>query len=404
MKAVKSTTWRTLLLLCPLLGICLFLLERHVRSAGAVAQDPPKQDFTFEKVVQPFFANNCYACHDEAHHTADLNLEAFKSAASLNGDRGTMKVILNKLRAGEMPPPKMPRPKPEDIAAVTDWLARQIAVPSEKTAARPAEPDAGPVTVRRLNRVEYNNTVRDLLGIDLHPSDNFPQDDSGYGFDNISDVLSLSPVLMEKYLAAAEKISRTAVFGVEPTKPTLVQLRSGQRSQVPQWTPLTDYDLSGLSLPNAVHTTYRFPVDGEYVIRVNLGGVRPPGSEALKLALWIDGKQTQELQVDPAAIASFADAAEPQELWGVKREFKLRMTSGDHWLAVAIPHLYEGLPLSYKGPNPSQRPVLPRKPFKLAPNLSPKENEERLKEFEKKRAEKIPANGARVSSLELGGP
>ncbi len=138
--------------------------------------------------------------------------------------------------------------------------------------------NSGRVTARRLNRIEYDNTVRDLLGVDLHSSDDFPQDDSGYGFDNIGDVLSLSPVLMEKYLTAAEKISRTAVFGIEPLKPTLVRLRSGERNQPPQLTPLTDYDLTGLSLPNAIHTTHRFPVDGEYVIRVSLGGERPAGS------------------------------------------------------------------------------------------------------------------------------
>src|SRR6185295_17893402 len=102
-------------------------------------------------------------------------------------------------------------------------------------------------------------------GVDRHASDDFPQDDSGYGFDNIGDVLSISPVLMEKYLAAAEKISRTAIFGIEPTKPTLVRLRSGERNQQPQLTPLTEYDVTGLSMPNAFHTTYRFPVDGNYV-------------------------------------------------------------------------------------------------------------------------------------------
>src|SRR5467141_2035736 len=94
----------------------------------------------------------------------------------------------------------------------------------------------GRVTARRLNRVEYDNSVRDLLGVDLHPADDFPQDDSGYGFDNIGDVLSLSPVLMEKYLTAAEKISRTAIFGVEPLKPTLVRLRATVQSQPPQLT------------------------------------------------------------------------------------------------------------------------------------------------------------------------
>ena len=314
-----------------------------------------------------------------------------------------MRRILERLKAGEMPPAKQPRPRPEDLAAVTDWLSRQLA-PTAENEKQQSDTSVGHVTVRRLNRVEYNNTVRDLLGVDLHLSDNFPQDDSGYGFDNIGDVLSLSPVLMEKYLAAAEKISRTAIFGTEPMKPTLERLRTGERNQTPQLTPLSDYDLTGLSLPNAIHTTYRFPVDGEYVIRATLGGERPPGSEALQLTLWLDGKQIQSLKVDPAAIASFASSAEPQQLWGIKQEFRLNISAGDHWLAVAIPRVYEGLPPSYNGPNPSQRPIPPPPVFKPPRNGTPKEIEERRKEFEKKLAEKVPANGARIGSLELGGP
>jgi hypothetical protein len=393
-----------LLFLVPLFGVYLIVLERHVSSAGNADQDPPKQDTTFEKVVQPFFAHNCLACHDEDIQTANLNLEGFKTAASLTSDRKTMKLIFDKLNAGLMPPPKMPRPKPEDVAAVTSWLERQLKAAPEKETAPPSENNSNRATVRRLNRVEYDNTVRDLLGVDLHLSDGFPQDDSGYGFDNIGDVLSLSPVLMEKYLAAAEKISRTAVFGSEPMKPTLARLRSGERTVIPQLTPLTDYDQTGLSLPNSIHTTYRFPVDGEYVIRAHLGGDRPPGSAPIEVALWIDGIQKQVVKFDPANVASFVRAAERQTLWGMNQEFKVQVSAGDHWLAVAIPHLYEGLPASYNGPNPSKLTVPPYPQFRYPPDLTPKEIEERRKEYEKNRNEKLPANSARIGSLELGGP
>ena len=324
---------RTLLFLIALLSVyavVLVVLEPHTLSANIANQDKPKQELTFDKVVQPFFANHCYHCHDEDLRTAGLNLGAFDSAASLTKDPATLKLILEKLSTGQMPPRPMPRPKPAEIVAVTKWLAHQLGSTSETNndaTGVATDTSSSRVTVRRLNRVEYDNTVRDLLGVDGHASDDFPQDDSGYGFDNIGDVLSLSPVLMEKYLAAAEKISRTAIFGNEPMKPTLVGLRSGQRNQKPQMTPLTDYDLTGLSMPNSFHTTYRFPVDGEYVLRVNLGGDRPPGSEALQLALWIDGKRNQQIQVDPATIASFATASEPQQLWGIKTEFRVTLTS-----------------------------------------------------------------------------
>jgi hypothetical protein len=187
-------------------------------------------------------------------------------------------------------------------------------------------------------------------------------------------------------------------------KPTLVRLRSGERNQKPQLTPLSDYDATGLSMPNSFHTTYRFPVNGDYVLRVNLAGERPPGSEALQLALWIDGKRNQEIQVDPATLASFATASEPQQLWGVKAEFKVTLPAGDHWVAVTIPHLYEGLPASYNGPNPSKRPVPPPLTFKPPRDATPQEIQERRNQFEKKQSEKIPANSARIGSVELGGP
>ena len=404
------STRRTFLFLILLLSVWFvvtLVIERRTLSANLSDQDKSKQELTFEKNIQPFFANHCYECHNEERRTANLDLGMFDTAASLTQDRAKLKRILERLSAGEMPPAQMPRPKPEELGPVIEWLAHQLGgteARNDKNEPQQVETSAGRVTVRRLNRIEYDNTVRDLLGVDRHASDDFPQDDSGYGFDNIGDVLSISPVLMEKYLAAAEKISRTAIFGIEPMKSTLVRLRSGERNQKPQLTPLTDYDVSGLSLPNAFHTTYRFPVDGNYVLRVNLGGERPPGSESLRLSLWIDGKQNQEIQVDPATVASFASAGEPQQLWGIKVEFKVTLSAGDHWLAVAVPHLYEGLPASYNGPNPSKRPVPPPPTFRPPRNATPTEIEERKKEFEKKRAEKIPANSARIGSVELGGP
>jgi len=406
---MRKNFLRTLVLLCSLICVALVAADRRAQSANAPMQTPAQQDPTFEKAVQPFFANHCYVCHNEERKTGDMSLENFKTAAALSKNRLTMRLVLEKLKAGAMPPKEMPRPKPEDVSVVTEWLSHQLAkVPAKNSAALDAvksgEVSLGHVTARRLNRIEYDNTVRDLLGVDLHAADDFPQDDSGYGFDNIGAVLSLSPVLMEKYLKAAEKISRTAIFGVEPLKPTLVRLRSPDRNLPAQMTPLTDYDLTGLNLPNAIHTTYRFPVDGEYVIRASLGGNRPPGSAPIQLALWLDGKQIQVVQFDPGKGASFTNSAERQDLGGMSQEFRTKITAGDHWLAVSIPHLYEGLPLSYAGPNPSKLPVPPWPRFRPVPDLTPEQIEARRKEFEKRLAEKIPANNARVRSLDLGGP
>ena len=140
-----------------------------------------------------------------------------------------------------------------------------------------ARSSAGRVTARRLNRVEYNNTIRDLLGVAARPADEFPVDDSGYGFDNNGDVLSVSPMLMEKYMQAAEKISRLAVYGeTVPPKPTRLVRLMNRRSQ-------DAYDVlsegnSGMYLPyslrGAMYGNFTFPVDGEYEFRLRIANFR----------------------------------------------------------------------------------------------------------------------------------
>ena len=146
----------------------------------------------FDRSVQPFLARTCYQCHNAELKSGGLNLEALRTSSSITQSREIWERILRKLRAGEMPPKSLPRPNPEELKTVVSWIEGEF-----QRAERLVRPDPGRVTLRRLNRAEYNNTVRDLLGVDLRPADNFPQDDSGYGFDNIGDVLSLSPVLME---------------------------------------------------------------------------------------------------------------------------------------------------------------------------------------------------------------
>src|SRR5215813_1174799 len=246
----------------------------------------------FEKSVLPFLVENCYACHNARRKSGELNLEQFKSAASMIQQRETWERVLQKLQAGEMPPKGAPRPDPAEQKAVISWVEREF-----DRADRMAKPDPGRVTARRLNRAEYNNTVRDLLGVNFRPADDFPQDDSGYGFDNIGDVLSLSPVLMEKYLAAAESVVRAALNGKEKLKPMVLRHQPPDRAFTLLPKAETDYDLTGLSMPGALHTTMRFPADGEYRIRIALEGRRPNGSEPVHVAFWIDGKQVNTLDL-----------------------------------------------------------------------------------------------------------
>ena len=306
-------------------------------------------------------------------------------------------MLLRSSRQGKCRRKGFRRPQAADVERVTGWITAEM----DRVDAT-AKPDPGRVTIRRLNREEYNNTVRDLLGVNSRPADDFPQDDSGYGFDNIGDVLSLSPVLMEKYVAAAEKIARTAVFGAERLKPTLARLGPANRNIKPEKSPRFDYDETGLSLPNALHIVHHFPVEADYLFRFVLGGVRPPGADPIELALWIDGKQIEVKKFDPVSMASFE--AYKQDLGGMRIDFKTRVTQGSHWIAASIPRLYEGLPARYLGPNPAKRPEPPAPPFRAPRNLPPEKVEELKKQFEARMVEGVAANDARVTAIDLGGP
>src|SRR5581483_11649703 len=383
--------------LARLLTIALFLLGMlAVLPPARQAQQSPGET-GFEKTVLPFLAENCLACHNGKRASGGLNLEQYKTAASVAQDRDRWGIVLTKLRTGEMPPKGMPRPDEAQLKLVISWLESEF-----ERADRNARPDPGRVTARRLNRAEYNNTVRDLLGVKIRPADDFPQDDSGYGFDNIGDVLSLSPVLMEKYLAAAEKVARTAVFGPEQLKPTLVELRAQGQKIIPNFKPLLDYDTTGLTLPNALHVSYRFPVDAEYSFRLFLGGARPAGSEAVKFALWIDGQEVQTRELDPEGRASFSENR--QDFGSFTLDFRARVTAGEHWIAASILNLYDGLPPDYNGPNPSKKPQPPLPQFKRRPDLSPEINERRRKAFEERLKDKAHANEVRVGRVDVGGP
>lgn len=168
---------------------------------------------SFQTTVQLFIAKNCVGCHNDKMQSGGLNL---KAATDVAKGRDEWEHVVQKLKAGEMPPKGMPRPPLEQVNTVTKWLEDEFA--REDAAMKP---DAGRVTARRLNRYEYNSTVRDLLAVDFRPADDFPTDDFGYGFDNIGDVLTLSPTLMEKYMTAARKVAALAVEGEQPPKMAL---------------------------------------------------------------------------------------------------------------------------------------------------------------------------------------
>ncbi len=145
----------------------------------------------------------CTACHNDRLKTAGMSVVPL-DADNLPASQETWEKILRRLSLGEMPPRGMPRPPKEQIAEFTHWLSTTL----DSQAA--ANPNPGRATVRRMNRTEYANAVRDLLDLDVDFSKEMPPDDTGYGFDNIADVLTVSPTLMDRYITVAGKIARVA--------------------------------------------------------------------------------------------------------------------------------------------------------------------------------------------------
>ncbi len=307
---------------------------------------------TFETTVQPFLKKNCYGCHNESLMEGTLNLTKYKTWASVEEERSRWELIVKRVKGGEMPPETEERPKAADILAVTSTIENEFA-----RLDRTAKPDPGRVTARRLNRAEYNHTVQDLLGVNFRPADDFPQDDTGYGFDTIGDVLSISSNQMEKYLTAAETVARTAVYGSQSSKPTIARYQPAGRRRpgdpdnlffnTHPWLSVTNYDESGLSMPNSFHVFHFFPVTGEYVFRPTPdNGSRPQGSEGLEMAAFVDGKQIGLTVIEG-------------QLEGKTQEFHATVTAGEHWITIGFPRQFEGLPVAYGGKNPSKRPPPP---------------------------------------------
>jgi hypothetical protein len=182
---------------------------------SAVADDSARtqelHETEFREKLQPFLAKYCLSCHNEKEKKANLDLTKFGTAESILTDRKKWQRAADYIASGEMPPEESPQPEIEVADSMATWIGTMLA-------SQPCDPsDSGPgqVTLRRLNRVEYRNTVRDLVGVDYKPTDDFPSDDVGYGFDNIGDVLTLSTVLMEKYFSAAEQIAEEAILSDE---------------------------------------------------------------------------------------------------------------------------------------------------------------------------------------------
>lgn len=269
-----SRTTHLILLTAPALALLCF-------TPRSFAAPDPAPEFTREGVA--FLQKHCVSCHGEKSKKADLALNVYKDDLSLLKDRKRWQTVMSMVHSGEMPPQTRARPTTTEI----ETFLRSVNAVFDR-ADRNAKPDPGRVTVRRLNRTEYNNTIRDLVGVDFNPAEDFPSDDVGHGFDNIGDVLSLSPVLMERYLAAAESIMNRAIVPDPPKPPIRTQaarwLEPAQQADV-RFRPIT----AGQN-KNTLHTPWRLTLEGEYTFRVRAYG-ETPDQELPRIALLANGKE-----------------------------------------------------------------------------------------------------------------
>ena len=279
--ARRLRRWASFCLLCAALGAPAPLAAQEAAPAGPVAE--------YRQVLNRY----CVGCHNDRTLTASLTLQGLDLARAGEDAHETVvwEKVVRKLATRAMPPAGRPRPDDATYTALTGWLAGRI------DAAAAERPDPGRRhAVHRLNRAEYANAIRDLLGLDIDERTLLPPDDSGFGFDNIADVLSVSPMLTERYLAASRKIARLAV-GDPALRPTTevfaVDKSLRQEERVSDDLPFNSR--GGLAV------RHYFPVDGEYVVKVYLlrtydGRVRGM-LEPHRLEVRLDGALVQSLTV-----------------------------------------------------------------------------------------------------------
>lgn len=305
----------------------------------------------FDERVVPFFKQYCTQCHSGEKPRAGLSLTRYKDAGGIQSDRSIWEKILRVIRDHEMPPENKRQPSAVERTKITDWLTAEL-----KKFDCSGQLDPGRVTVRRLNRAEYKNSVRDLLGIVDVPVDNFPADDSGYGFDNIGDVLSTSPLLVERYLETAEQVIEEAVPSVylnpyEPRRFEAEHLRASISRVFVRKNSEVAIERNG-----ELYAHLLFPVDGKYALRARAYGDQA-GEEPARMLFRIDGQDagnedpklggvdaqgpphTHPLERLKDHVVGKVDVSAVESDPGVY-EVAFEITAGKHRYSVAFPNNY----------------------------------------------------------------
>jgi cytochrome c5 len=271
----------------------------------------------------------CVTCHNERAKTAGLMLDKMDLGHVAEGAE-TWEKVIRKLRGGMMPPTGRPRPGDNEVYNFISWLEMSL------DRAGIAKPNPGHATIHRLNRTEYGNAIRDLLSLQVDVSDLLPADDESNGFDNIADVLKLSPSLLEQYLAASRKISSLAVGN--PSVPAVTQ-----RYAMPPDISQEDH-IDGLPLGTrgGMLIRHNFPLDGEYDFRVfllrNIVGYMKGLEWPHQLEITIDGERVfvagvggeEDNKMSDANFAAAADAIDG------RLKTRVSVKSGPHDVGVAF--------------------------------------------------------------------
>ena len=222
----------------------------------------------------------CVSCHNERVKTANLMLDRV-DLANPGANMAVWEKVMRKVHTGTMPPPNMPQPSQEDRRGLLTWLETSL------DAAAAAKPNPGRTeTLRRLNRTEYRNAVRDLLSLDIDANALLPADESGHGFDNVT-VGDLPPTLLDRYISAAQKVSRLAIGSTQTSMQADTIRLPADRTQETHVAGLPLGTRGGVSIP------YTFARDGEYEIQIwlardlngNVGGLREPRTHELVVLL-----------------------------------------------------------------------------------------------------------------------
>ena len=237
----------------------------------------------------------CVTCHNERLKTANLPLDKADADQVVNSAETWEKVVV-KLRSRAMPPPGRPRPDNATYDAVAAWLETEL----DRTAL--ARPNPGrPADLHRLNRAEYANAVRDLLGLEIDATSMLPPDAQAYGFDTNADALSVEPALLDRYLTAAAKIARLAIGDptLRPAFERYTALKGNSNEQTWLWQTDRLSEDFPLGSRGGIAARHYFPLDGEYVFKVRLARTYADVIRGLNVSNEI------EIRVDGARVGTF---------------------------------------------------------------------------------------------------